>query len=98
VICIKECREGAVLSVHAQPGASRTAIRGLYGESLKVAVQAPPVDGAANEALREFLCAVFGLPAARISLKTGSTGRKKTFVLQGLSVREVAKILEGKLP
>lgn len=98
MICVKESREGVVLSVHAQPGASRTVIRGLHGESLKVAVQAPPVDGAANEAIRELLCEVFGLPSARISLKSGATGRKKTFVLQGLTALEATKILEGKLP
>lgn len=98
MICIKDGREGALLSIHAQPGASKIAIRGLYGDSLKVAVQAPPVDGAANEALIEFLSEIFGLPSVRISLKTGATGRRKTFVIQGLSGPEVAKILKGKLP
>jgi len=37
--------------LHVQPGARRSALLGQYGEALKVAVQAPPTDGRANEAL-----------------------------------------------
>ena len=46
---------GVTLAVRAQPGAKKTAIVGVYGEGntaqLKIAVQAPPVEGRANEAL-----------------------------------------------
>ena len=47
--------EGAVLAVHAQPGAKRDAIVGEYDGKLKVALTAPPVDGKANEKLMKFL-------------------------------------------
>ena len=56
---LREVAGGVTLAVRAQPGAKKTAIIGIYGEGataqLKIAVQAPPVEGRANEALIEFL-------------------------------------------
>jgi uncharacterized protein (TIGR00251 family) len=75
-----------LLSVHAQPGASRTKIVGEYDGCLKVAVQSPPVDGAANEAIADFLGEVFGLSRKNIGLKSGATGRKKIFTIAGLDL------------
>ena len=43
------------VSVHVQPRASRSEIIGQHGAALKVRLQAPPVDGAANEALVHLL-------------------------------------------
>ena len=38
-----------------QPRASRTGIAGLHGDAIGIRVAAPPVDGAANDALVRFL-------------------------------------------
>lgn len=81
--------------MHAQPKASRSAIVGAYGESLKIAVRSPPVDGAANEALREFLATFFSVPKRNIELKSGAASRKKIFSLTGLSFDEVITLLKG---
>lgn len=75
-----------LLSVHAQPGASRTKIVGEYDGGLKVAVQSPPVDGAANDALTDFLCEVLGLSRKNIGLKSGLSSRKKVFAIAGLDL------------
>lgn len=75
-----------LLAVHAQPGASRTKIMGEYNESLKVAVQSPPVDGAANDALTGFLSEVLGLSRKNIELKSGLSSRKKIFAIAGLDL------------
>jgi uncharacterized protein (TIGR00251 family) len=98
MIFLQEHKDGCLLRVHAQPRASRTALVGLHGDALKIAVQAPPVDSAANEALRDFLAELLGLPRARVSLRAGETSRKKTFQLQGLSLSDAKRALEGKLP
>ena len=60
MIRITESANGVVISVRAQPGARRTAIVGVHDEALKVAVQAPPVDGKANAALEEALAEWLG--------------------------------------
>lgn len=86
-----------LLFVHAQPGASRTRIAGLHGNRLKIAVQAPPIEGAANEALTEFLAEALGLPRRSVLLKSGATGRQKTFLLAGLTMAGARRKLEELL-
>jgi uncharacterized protein len=65
------------LSVHAQPGASRTEARGTHGDAIKIRIASPPVEGAANRALLEFLAEVFQVPRARCEVLSGETGRRK---------------------
>ncbi len=63
------CEAGAVrLMLHVQPGARRSALLGQYGERLKVAVQAPPTDGRANEALLSYLAACLDLRPGALRL------------------------------
>ena len=65
------------LRVHAQPGARRTETQGIHGDALKVRLHARPVDGAANEALLEFLAASLQVPRKRCVLVSGTTSRQK---------------------
>ncbi|HEX3891970.1 MAG TPA: DUF167 domain-containing protein [Terracidiphilus sp.] len=81
---------GVTLAVRAQPGAKNTAITGLYGEGvvaqLKIAVQAPPVEGRANDALIAFLAKTFDLPRSSVELISGELSRSKVFLLRGLTL------------
>ena len=54
---------------------------------LKIAVQAPPVEGRANEALVAFLANVCGIPKRSVELVSGELSRSKVFLLRGLSLR-----------
>lgn len=78
--------------MHAQPGAKKTAITGIYGEGaaaqLKIAVQAPPVEGRANSALIEFLAKMFGLPKNRVELISGELSRSKVILLRGVTLEQ----------
>lgn len=66
-----------ILTLHIQPGAKRTEAVGLHGDALKVRLAAPPVEGAANTALLEFLAATFGVPLRQVTLKHGIKSRRK---------------------
>lgn len=66
-----------VLSLHVQPGAKRTAVVGLYGEKLKIALVAPPVDGKANQVLVQFLAKSLGIAKSGVTLIAGETSREK---------------------
>lgn len=78
-------REGGVrLSVHVQPRAARSEIAGMHGQALKVRLHAPPVSGAANEALVAFLAQVFALPRRAVRIVSGHTGRAKIVEIDGL--------------
>jgi uncharacterized protein (TIGR00251 family) len=85
------------LAVRAQPGAKKTAITGIYGEGaaaqLKIAVQAPPIEGRANSALIAFLAETFGLPKNAVELMSGELSRSKVFLLRGITVEKAENLL-----
>jgi uncharacterized protein (TIGR00251 family) len=51
------------------------------GWVLRVKIAAPPVDGKANAALRDFLAKHYALPKSQVSLEKGDSSRIKTFTL-----------------
>ena len=91
--CLKQSGEGVYLAVKLQPRASRNQIGGLLGEDLKIAVTAPPVDSAANQALVEFLAEALGCARSSVQLVRGHTSRRKTIFLKAAKIEEVARKL-----
>ena len=81
--------DGAVLSLRIVPRAAKNAIQGEHGDALKVRLCAPPVDGAANAALVEFLAEAFSVPRARVQLLSGATSRNKRVLLAGVAAAQV---------
>jgi uncharacterized protein (TIGR00251 family) len=77
-----------LLAVKILPGASRNEICGWLGETLKVKLTAPPVDGRANDALVEFLAEKLGLPRRSVALTRGETARQKVVRIDGLTLTE----------
>ena len=76
---------GFVLRVHVQPRASKSEVVGWRGEALAVRLTAPPVEGAANRACRDFLAETLGVRRADIELISGDKSREKAFRLRGLT-------------
>lgn len=75
---------GAVeLDLQVVPRASQESLGPVHGERLKLHVSAPPVDGAANEAVRVLLARLLGVPRAQVEITRGETGRKKTVRVHG---------------
>ncbi|HJS39668.1 MAG TPA: DUF167 domain-containing protein [Burkholderiales bacterium] len=66
-----------ILELYVQPGASRTGFDGKHGERIKVKLQARAVDGAANEALVQFLSEHYGVPKRRVRIAAGLKSRLK---------------------
>lgn len=89
--------EGVVLHVHVQPGAGRSAVVGRHGDSLKVRVAAPPVEGRANEATRALLADALGVGKAEVELTGGEASRSKRFRLRGIDAEEADKRLRVAL-
>jgi uncharacterized protein (TIGR00251 family) len=94
---VRSAHGGVMLAVRAQPGARRTSISGVYGEGtaaqLKIAVQAPPIEGRANSALVSYLAEIFRVPKSYVELVSGELSRSKVFLLRGVTLGEVeAKI------
>lgn len=79
-------KAGMRLHVRATPNARRSEVLGWeeeprVGRVLRVKIAAPPVEGKANDALREFLARELGLPRSQVSLEKGESSRHKTFSL-----------------
>jgi uncharacterized protein len=72
-----------------QPRASRSEIVGIHGTALKVRLQAPPVDGAANKALVSLLAERLGVARRSVQVVAGATSRAKTVEIDGTSVSAV---------
>ena len=85
------------ISIHAVPRASKTEIVGMQGTSLKLRLQAPPVDGKANKAICKYLAEFFDIPARNVSLIVGETGREKIFQLVGITVEAVREKISAVL-
>ena len=81
---------GVVLTVHVIPRASKSALAGTRDGALLVRLQAPPVEGAANEALIALLADVLGLPKRQIAIVAGPHHRRKRVQVQGLSAADAA--------
>jgi len=67
------------LFIKAQPNSSKNKIAGIYGDSLKVNIKAPAVEGAANKELIKFLSKVFKVPKSEIEIK-GETSKRKILI------------------
>jgi uncharacterized protein len=81
-------------SVRVQPRASRSEIAGVYGDALKVRLSAPPVDGAANDALIEFLAHVFAVGRRDVRILAGEISRSKIVEIEGITERTVHDVAE----
>jgi uncharacterized protein (TIGR00251 family) len=82
-------KDGVRIEVEVKVRASRTAVLGLREQRLSVALAAPPVDGAANEALRRALAELFELPRQDVTIVSGEKSRRKLVELRGADLARV---------
>lgn len=80
---IRQSPSGILVDVWVAPRASRDSIGGLHGDRVKVAVSAPPVDGAANEAVRIAFAKALGVAKSQVEVVSGQKGRQKTLAVSG---------------
>lgn len=91
-----DSRRGAAITVKVTPRSRKTAVAGLMDDgTIKIKVAAPPVDGAANQALVEFLAQTLGLPKGQVDIVAGETSERKLISLVGISPEKVDRILRG---
>lgn len=86
---------GVRVSVRVQPRASSNGLAGLHGDAIKVRLTAPPVDGAANEALTELLAATFDIPKRAITIVSGASSRSKIVELAGITEERVRRLVDA---
>ena len=95
---IKIQGDAVSLSVVIQLRASKNEIVGEFGNPvrLKIRITAPPVDGAANEAVIAFLAEKLEVPKRSLEISRGQTGKQKTVLCRGTTLSEVlSRLVKG---
>ena len=85
------------LLIRAQPGARRTEVQGIHADAIKIRLQARPVEGAANEALLDFLAAALQIPRRRCVLVSGQTSRQKRVRIEAPDRANAERVLASWL-
>lgn len=86
-----------LIRIRVTPKASRNEVIGIVEGCLRIRIQAPPVEGAANEKARDFLAELLGLPRRDVELEKGQTNRVKVFKIAGLEVAEIRNRISASL-
>lgn len=91
-ISISQRGSAVRFTVRVQPRASRSEIAGLHGDALRVRLAAPPVDGAANEALVRLLAELLGVPRRAVRIEGGLASRSKLVEVDGVGIEAVRRL------
>lgn len=75
------------------PNARRSEVVGMHGESVKLKVASPAVQGRANEAVLELVAERVGVGIREVRLISGEKAREKLIAVSGLSAEEVRRRL-----
>jgi len=89
----KSAPSGVTLTVRIQPRASKNEAVRLENGGLKIRLTAPPVDGAANEALVKFLADQFSVSKSQVEIVSGHTSRDKVVRISGVGAEDAESLL-----
>lgn len=90
---IKRVSGGVTFAVRVTPRSRKNEIRGADGQVLRIKLSAPPVEGAANAALCDFLAGALGVRKSAVTLVAGQTSRNKIVRVEGLTADRVRALL-----
>jgi uncharacterized protein len=86
-------KDGAVtVDIQVKPRSSREVVGPVQADRLLVSVNAPPVEGKANEAVVRVLAETFGVARSAVTIVRGETGKKKTVRMVGVTAPAVMKL------
>ena len=95
MIEIRDCAGGVSFLVRVQPRASDNEVEGEWQGALRVRLNAPPVEGRANEALLRFLAEYLKVPVGAVRLVAGERSRTKRVEVRSGNSAAIRKILNG---
>lgn len=86
---------GVYIKVRVQPRSSKNQVEGVANGSLKIRLNSPPVDGAANAALVDLLSKLLKIRKSAITIDSGEKSRDKRVFVKDISLAQVEEILLG---
>jgi hypothetical protein len=90
---VRAAAGGVAVDILVQPRASRAKIGPVHGDRIKVAVTAPPVDGAANQAVIDLWARALGVARRDVEITAGQSSRRKTVSIAGVEASAVLELL-----
>ena len=97
VPCLRKTEAGVEVCLFVQPRASHNKVVGLVNDEIKIALTAPPVDGAANKACCAFLAKLCKLPKSSVKVVAGETSRHKRVLFESAEAKNLAEIFSRVL-
>ena len=91
---IQEHDDAVTFEVRVAPRASRNRVIGVQDGALKVALTAPPVDGAANGALTKLIAKALGVAKSDVEILRGDRARIKVLRVRGVRAADV-RLVDG---
>jgi hypothetical protein len=92
---IRAHESGVTFPVIVQPRSKKNKVVGFSEGALKVKVTAPPVEGAANEALIELLSQILRIRKSNIEILKMKTSRRKLILCKGISMNEMKSFINN---
>lgn len=90
---IEDTSTGVTIKIYVAPRSSNNKIVGVHNGAIKVALTAPPVEGAANKSLVEFLARVLEVPKGAVHIASGDASRHKVIKVTGIGPQAALKKL-----
>ena len=78
-----------IFAVRVQPRASKDEIVGEMAGAIKIRLQAPALEGRANEALIEFLARLLKTPKGAVRILNGERSRIKRVEIRGVTKQQI---------
>lgn len=94
-VLVRETDDGVLVQFRVVPRAGRSEVDGVHDGAIRVRLKAPPVDGAANRELCQFVAKRLKIRRGDVAIVSGDRSRTKTLAIRG-ATRE--QILESLLP
>jgi len=95
----QNAQSGAAITVKVLPRAKKTELVGVMEDgTFRIRIAAPPVEGAANQALIEFLAQTLNVPPSQIDIVAGEFSERKLITLVGVTPEQVDTALGRFVP
>ncbi len=83
-----------IIKVKIVPGSSKNKIIGVYNDSLKINITAPPVEGKANKKCIAYLAKYFDVVKSKIEIISGQTSKNKFIKIYDINQKEFLDKIE----
>ena len=95
MIEFKETGDDLIFNVRVIPKSSKSEIVGEHDGALKVKINAPPVDGAANAELIKVLAKQLRVSKSAVEITSGQTSKQKQIRISGIKRADLLNLIGG---